>query len=396
MCGRTAQTQATVRTAASSMCAAAGGGGLCLVDKIGPRVAESASGGSSTTSGTKKVFSHVESSRSSETTRHDDEKVASPQVKKEHDDNSGDDFGSNEGDSMDGYPWRDNYNLSPGHDCVVFRLNETTAGDSTGTTTTLEMERKYWGLVVKGGTESSPVPSGASKHFANLMFNARSDTLFTKPTFARLLSQKRSCVVAVDGFFEWKAETAGINKGKKQPYFVYRKSDDTTSGEKKKPLLMAGLWTTVNTGWKPPQPPTLDTFTILTTEVCDSLKWLHSRMPVCIYDEAMALEWLQNPTPQVHQQLDRMAHNTPDGILAWHAVHPQMSKIQYRGADAIKAMPKPKSIASFFAPINKKTGSSPTKVSPSSNKRKGQPHEQQKDSKKKAGIASFFQKKDPK
>ena len=60
-------------------------------------------------------------------------------------------------------------------------------------------------------------------HFAGLMYNARTDTLFSKPTFSRLAKEGRSCVVALDGYFEWKASPLGGGKGKKQPYFVHRK-----------------------------------------------------------------------------------------------------------------------------------------------------------------------------
>jgi putative SOS response-associated peptidase YedK len=125
-----------------------------------------------------------------------------------------------------------------------------------------------WGLVTKSGSQRNPLPSDSEDskarmalHFQNLMFNARSDTLFSKPTFSRLLSQSKSCVVALDGYFEWKSSPLAGGKGKKQPYFVHRKVSDATP--KQSYLLMAGLWTRVSTGI--PEEPTLDTFTMLTT-----------------------------------------------------------------------------------------------------------------------------------
>jgi putative SOS response-associated peptidase YedK len=147
-----------------------------------------------------------------------------------------------------------NYNMSPGMSATVL----------FGKAGEIQAAPKVWGLVPKGGSPASPLPEGMSLHFSNLMFNARSDTLYQKPTFARLANAKKTCLVAVDGYYEWKEQ----GKGNKQPYFVYP--------EKNKPyLLLAGLWTSVSTGRV--EAPVLETFTILTTEACKSIEWLHTR-----------------------------------------------------------------------------------------------------------------------
>jgi putative SOS response-associated peptidase YedK len=251
---------------------------------------------------------------------------------------------------------RDNYNMSPGMDAVVFWLDRTTRD--------VKMDRKVWGLVTRGGTQASPVATGMGQHFSNQMFNARSDTLYQRPTFSKLLSTGKTCVIALDGFFEWKA----VVKGKKQPYYVYGSSEETESLQNERPhLLVAGLWTTVPTGR--PDDPTLDTFTIVTTDVCPSLKWLHTRMPVCIWDASAARQWLERPTQQLFRQLEQGASQTPDGLLKWHAVTPEMTSMKFRSKDAIAAIPKPKTIESFFAVQDKSPAaprsSSPSKLSPS-------------------------------
>ena len=199
------------------------------------------------------------------------------------------------------------------------------------------MDRKVWGLVNQRGTSAAPLPVGMAKHFQGLMFNARSDTLYQKPSFGRLASQGKSCIIALDGFFEWK-EAVGTRK--KQPYFVRRKTEDSSY------LLMAGLWNSVPTGWK--DSPTLDTFTIITTEVCQPLTWLHSRMPVCVWDETLAQQWLDQPTEKLHTLLDTRARETPRDVLDWFPVSTEMSSTKFRSADAIKPLPKEKSVKDYF------------------------------------------------
>ncbi|GKY91315.1 hypothetical protein MPSEU_000103700 [Mayamaea pseudoterrestris] len=235
----------------------------------------------------------------------------------------------------------DNFNMSPGMDAFVI----SKAGDGK-----IQVDRKTWGLVTRKGSRASPIPIGMNLHFSNLMFNARSDTLWEKPTFAKLAGQGKSCLIAVDGFFEWKSLVKGT---KKQPYFVFRKqleANDTES--KRRPyLLMAGLWTSVSTGRDgedDKDDSTLDTFTILTTDVCEPLKWLHTRMPLCIWDEKLALDWLENPTRSVHQRLEQACVATPEGAFDWHAVSPEMSSLKFRSRDAMKPMPAPTKITSFF------------------------------------------------
>lgn len=325
MCGRTAQSQGAVYAASTSLKSNSHFQGN-LADRIGPRA--------SSNNGNDRTF-NKETTGSGPTNGEEKQTPTS--------------------ESDGSFPWRDNFNMSPGHDAVVFTMNQQEE---------LQMDRKIWGLVTKAGTSKSPVPRGPSKHFANMMFNARSDTLFSKPTFSRLLNEGKTCLVAFDGFFEWKADALGGGKGKKQPYFVFPKNSDDTNGElSNRPyLLLAGLWTSVNTGYSSPEPTALDTFTLLTTEVCDPLKWLHSRMPVCVWDEDLAMKWLKQPTQKCLDQLDRASNKTQKDFLQWHAVSTQMSSTKYRSPDAIKAISKPKSVKSFFAPVGKsnKVGASKT------------------------------------
>jgi putative SOS response-associated peptidase YedK len=219
----------------------------------------------------------------------------------------------------------------------------------------LQMNHKKWGLITKSGSSSKPLfqtdKDILQMCFANLCYNARSDTLYAKPTFSRLALQGKTCIVVLDGYFEWKVTP--LVKGK-QPYFVYR-NHITASGKgyhcvkdgaPKQPLFMAGLWTRVSTGHV--DRPTIESFAVLTTEACPQLSWLHSRMPICIWEKDLAMQWLTNPTETLKNQLDDAARNKADGF-AWHKVTPQMNKLQFRGKEAIVPIKETtQSVKSFF------------------------------------------------
>jgi putative SOS response-associated peptidase YedK len=228
---------------------------------------------------------------------------------------------------------RNNYNMSPGMDAVIFWKKNSNNCDGQ-----YQMSRMTWGLVPRGGTSADPLPQGMGKHFNSLMFNARSDTLFSKPTFTGLANSGQSCIIAVDGFFEWKTEM-----GQKQPYFVYRNNSESNQHQY---LLLAGLWKRGQTGWL--EQPVLDTFTIITTEVCEPLKWLHTRMPITVWDMNLAKTWLDRPSSSTHAELDRAAQHSRLDLFQWHAVTPAMSSMKFRSIDAIKPMRKQKTVKSFF------------------------------------------------
>jgi putative SOS response-associated peptidase YedK len=252
----------------------------------------------------------------------------------------------------------DNYNLSPGMDAWVFTVDDDDANHSNQNNSNtgnrpvrLRLERKVWGLITRAGTVDRPVEPGMGKHFANLMFNARADTLYERPTFARLIRSRRTCLIAVDGFFEWKSETGGI----KQPYFVSQQqpprtpdhdtaSTTTAAAAAAAPsfMLLAGLWTSVATSHTADDGSSaerLDTFTIITTEACESLRWSHSRMPLTVTDAS----WLQQC-----QQLPCNSESTPP-VFRWHAVTREMTSMKFRSAAAIQPLPKLKTVKSMFA-----------------------------------------------
>lgn len=129
-----------------------------------------------------------------------------------------------------------------------------------------------WGLVPSWSQDAKSAAS---------MINAKADTVAEKPGY-RSAFVFRPCLVLADGFYEW----AKIGAKEKQPYFI------TTKG--KEPFAFAGLWER----WRPKDAvrdaPSLETFTILTTEPNELCAPIHNRMPVMLGQEEWA-GWLGTP-----------------------------------------------------------------------------------------------------
>ena len=108
--------------------------------------------------------------------------------------------------------------------------------------------------------------------------NARSETVFEKPSFRSYITNNR-CLIIADGFFEW----LDLQK-KKYPHFIYMKNNSL--------FCFAGIyssWTDKETG------EYLNTFSILTTEANPMLEKIHNikkRMPV-IVPPHLYKKWLQ-------------------------------------------------------------------------------------------------------
>ncbi len=86
-----------------------------------------------------------------------------------------------------------------------------------------------------------------------------------KPAF-RAAFRRRRCLVAADGFYEWRKTDGGA----KQPYYI-RLADEA-------PFAFAGLWER----WAPPDDDAVESCTLITTAANDLLKPIHDRMPVIV------------------------------------------------------------------------------------------------------------------
>lgn len=236
-----------------------------------------------------------------------------------------------------------------------------------------------WGLVPKG---AKPGPRGDFDYFR--MFNARVETVSTKPVFKRLLSRQR-CVLPADAFYEWKLDA----RKEKQPYAVSRSSGA--------PLLLAGVFDVwrgdvparaqanpvaariaaaaaavggreeheedevVMLGGDAPDAAgddgdvaladaagggddddddtrVLYTFSLLTSAPVDDLTWLHTRMPV-ILDEHDANVWLDSRVSFESMLTGTLLHEAIGGphgrgTFQYHPCSKVMNSLRYQEADA--------------------------------------------------------------
>jgi hypothetical protein len=83
-------------------------------------------------------------------------------------------------------------------------------------------------------------------------------------------------------------------------------------------------------------------------------------MPVCIWDMDLAQQWLENPSPKVHQALDQAARSNNEGF-EWHMVTTEMSSVKFRDKAAIQAKKGPKPVSSFFSKQSPSSEKKPAK-----------------------------------
>ena len=154
-----------------------------------------------------------------------------------------------------------NYNVAPTQEIPVIIQQE---GER-------HIKKRHWGLVPFWAKDIS---------IGSRMINARVETVTSKPAFRAALKQRR-CLIPANGFYEWKGTA-----GNKQPYYF-----QLPSGE---PFAFAGLYELWEDKEAPPETgPPYTSCTIITTDAGDSVKDVHTRMPLILKPEFYE-EWL-NP-----------------------------------------------------------------------------------------------------
>lgn len=176
----------------------------------------------------------------------------------------------------DGRALRPHYNLSPSQRVL------TIAHDAEGQR---RAQFRTWGLVPAWAKE----PSIGAR-----LFNARSETVETKPSF-RAAFRKRRCLVVADGFYEWTARNRGH-----RAHWLHPPGGGL--------LAFAGLYE----HWSAPGGPEIESCTVLTTDANADVAAIHARMPVLLARERFD-EWLARDTALQH--LKALLVPAPEGSL---------------------------------------------------------------------------------
>ncbi|KAG5002248.1 hypothetical protein JHK87_023320 [Glycine soja] len=197
--------------------------------------------------------------------------------------------------------YRPAYNVSPGFDVPVVRRDDASGGEG------YVLHCMKWGLI-PSFTKKTEKPD----HYR--MFNARSESIDEKASFRRLLPKSR-CLVAVEGFYEWKKDGS-----KKQPYYIHFKDG--------RPLVFAALYDS----WQNSEGETLYTFTIVTTSSSSALQWLHDRMPVILGSKESTDIWLSSSASSFKSVMKPYEESD----LVWYPVTSAMGKASFDGPECIK------------------------------------------------------------
>ena len=170
----------------------------------------------------------------------------------------------------------------------------------------LEPQSYAWGLIPNWTKDRS-----SAKLLQNQTLNARSESMFEKPSF-RESAKKRRCLIYLDGFFEHHH-----HQGKIYPFYIQNKD--------KSPLSIAGLWenwTDKTTG------EILQTTSIITTTGNNVMSKIHnnpkldgSRMPVILKEEDQDL-WLtqETKTEEDKSKILNLCSPYSDSLLEYHTV----------------------------------------------------------------------------
>jgi putative SOS response-associated peptidase YedK len=147
------------------------------------------------------------------------------------------------------------------------------------------------------------------------LFNARGETVATKPSFAKAFAAKR-CLIPADGFYEWRKD------GKlSTPFFVARPN--------KQPVAFAGLWESAPDG----QGGVMVSMSIITCAAPASFTHLHDRFPVVIQPEFWA-DWLDSKTPRPELEAKLIA--PLEGFMVPYQVSDHVNKVANDDANCVE------------------------------------------------------------
>jgi putative SOS response-associated peptidase YedK len=156
-----------------------------------------------------------------------------------------------------------------------------------------------WGLIPSWVQDESEANEIMTK-----TFNARSETIDSKPAFRESFISRR-CLVPVRGFFEW--QHIG---GRKIPWYISLRDEDIFS--------LAGIWDS----WKMKGGVSVNTFSVVTTRANELMSEIHNtkkRMPV-ILPAGVEKLWLKEELEKI--PAEELMEPVGSAMLEAHTVSP--------------------------------------------------------------------------
>lgn len=168
----------------------------------------------------------------------------------------------------------------------------------------------HWGLIPFWSKGPDPKYS---------MINARTDSVASKPAYREPFKRRR-CLIAADGFYEWKRLGNG-----KQPYFIRLRGGQ--------PFAFAGLWD----HWEIEGQEPIDSCTIITCDANQLVGEIHDRMPV-ILPPKLYNEWLDATAKPA--RLQALLKPYPDTLMETWAVGADVNSPRNDSAELLMPLPK--------------------------------------------------------
>lgn len=147
--------------------------------------------------------------------------------------------------------------------------------------------------------------------------NARSESIFEKPTFKDAFRTTR-CLIPASGYYEW--ATALGKYPPKQPFYISSKDD--------KQLPIAGIWSS----WVGHSGEIIETASIITQEAQGQLEAIHSRMPVFMPKDRWQ-QWLDPKENNVDRLKSMMVVERPDLLVQARPVSHAVNSVARNGKE---------------------------------------------------------------
>lgn len=198
-----------------------------------------------------------------------------------------------------------NWNIAPTNPIYIIRNNLQNIR---------ELAVASWGIIAPWITDELEAKASQSR-----AINARSESIFEKPTFRESFRARR-CLIPADGYYEWATELGRYKT--KQPFYI--------SNPNLNSLSIAGIWSQ----WKSPNGELINSAAVITRDSVNELARIHNRMPVMMPREHWDI-WLNNLKHDTAQLVALMKNSKPDeGLLPW-PVSDEVNKVVNNGPQLI-------------------------------------------------------------